>query len=348
MQIGKVIHKYRKARNLTQEEMAKLLGVTAPAVNKWERGVNQPDIALLAPIARLLGITLETLLCFQEVPTAEEISGIIKHMDQTLETASYEDAFQYAADIIHKYPNCHLLIWQLALLLDVRNLMGGKDARAEKYQQQIVQWYAQALESDDAEVRKHAADSLFHYYVRKERYAEAEQFLCYFPSESIERKQMQAEIYSKTDRRAEAYKAYEEILFSEYQKLSVVLHHLYLLSLEDRQIEDAKMWIDKASGFATLFDMGLYHSESCKLELAAMEKDTALTLSIVKNLLDYLQQICVFTDSPMYAHMHFKTVEKSFYAKQRQHLLAAFRDKEAFAYMDGTPMWDELINKNET
>ena len=28
--------------------------------------------------------------------------------------------------------------------------MGGKDARAEKYQQQIVQWYAQALESDDA------------------------------------------------------------------------------------------------------------------------------------------------------------------------------------------------------
>ena len=50
MQIGKVIHKYRKARNLTQEEMAKMLGVTAPAVNKWERGVNQPDIALLAPI----------------------------------------------------------------------------------------------------------------------------------------------------------------------------------------------------------------------------------------------------------------------------------------------------------
>lgn len=38
MQIGEVIRTYRKKQNLTQEEMAKRLGVTAPAVNKWENG----------------------------------------------------------------------------------------------------------------------------------------------------------------------------------------------------------------------------------------------------------------------------------------------------------------------
>lgn len=36
MQMGQVIRKYRKAQNLTQEEMASRLGVTTPAVNKWE------------------------------------------------------------------------------------------------------------------------------------------------------------------------------------------------------------------------------------------------------------------------------------------------------------------------
>ena len=41
MQIGTVIRKYRKERNMTQEEMASYLGVTAPAVNKWENGVSQ-------------------------------------------------------------------------------------------------------------------------------------------------------------------------------------------------------------------------------------------------------------------------------------------------------------------
>lgn len=38
MKIGEIIRKYRKEKNLTQEEMANRLGVTAPAVNKWENG----------------------------------------------------------------------------------------------------------------------------------------------------------------------------------------------------------------------------------------------------------------------------------------------------------------------
>lgn len=41
MQIGEVIRKYRKDKNMTQEELAVRLGVTTPAVNKWEKGVSQ-------------------------------------------------------------------------------------------------------------------------------------------------------------------------------------------------------------------------------------------------------------------------------------------------------------------
>lgn len=39
MNIAEVIRKYRKKAGLTQEEMANRLGVTTPAVNKWENGV---------------------------------------------------------------------------------------------------------------------------------------------------------------------------------------------------------------------------------------------------------------------------------------------------------------------
>lgn len=39
MNIGNVIKKYRKESGFTQEEMANRLGVTTPAVNKWENGV---------------------------------------------------------------------------------------------------------------------------------------------------------------------------------------------------------------------------------------------------------------------------------------------------------------------
>ena len=40
MPISDVIREKRKAIGLTQEQVAERLGVTAPAVNKWERGVS--------------------------------------------------------------------------------------------------------------------------------------------------------------------------------------------------------------------------------------------------------------------------------------------------------------------
>lgn len=84
MSLGKVIRKYRKNRNLTQEEMAGRLGVTASAVNKWENENSYPDITLLAPIARLLNISLDTLLSFREDLTTEEINEIVCEADSKL------------------------------------------------------------------------------------------------------------------------------------------------------------------------------------------------------------------------------------------------------------------------
>ena len=80
MNIGNVIKKYRKELGYTQEEMAKRLGVTTPAVNKWENGNSNPDIELLAPIARLLHISLDTLLSFRKNLTDFEIEELIHKM----------------------------------------------------------------------------------------------------------------------------------------------------------------------------------------------------------------------------------------------------------------------------
>ena len=44
----------RKELSLTQEQIAELLGVSTPAVNKWEKGSTYPDITLLPALARLL------------------------------------------------------------------------------------------------------------------------------------------------------------------------------------------------------------------------------------------------------------------------------------------------------
>lgn len=59
--IGKNIRKYRKNSGYTQEELASLLHVTAQAVSRWESGAGKPDVSILVPLARTLGISLDTL-----------------------------------------------------------------------------------------------------------------------------------------------------------------------------------------------------------------------------------------------------------------------------------------------
>ena len=74
MQMKDVIRRKRKELDLTQEQMAEYLGVSAPAVNKWESGATYPDLSLVPALARLLKTDLNTLMCFHEDPTREEIA----------------------------------------------------------------------------------------------------------------------------------------------------------------------------------------------------------------------------------------------------------------------------------
>ncbi len=60
--IGERIREQRKKKNITQEAMAKVLGVTAQAISKWENGQTSPDISLIMPICNLLGLGSDELL----------------------------------------------------------------------------------------------------------------------------------------------------------------------------------------------------------------------------------------------------------------------------------------------
>ena len=73
LQIGTTVAQARRAKNLTQEALADLLGVSAAAVSKWETNASYPDITLLSPLARALGLTVDALLGFRAAPTDDEL-----------------------------------------------------------------------------------------------------------------------------------------------------------------------------------------------------------------------------------------------------------------------------------
>lgn len=60
--IGEFIKNLRRARGLTQRDLADMLGVTYQAVSKWERGVSIPDIGILQEIGKKFSVDMETLI----------------------------------------------------------------------------------------------------------------------------------------------------------------------------------------------------------------------------------------------------------------------------------------------
>ena len=58
----------RKKRNLTQEALAELVGVTRQTIAKWESGESTPDLALAGNLSAALDVTLDELV---EAPREE-------------------------------------------------------------------------------------------------------------------------------------------------------------------------------------------------------------------------------------------------------------------------------------
>lgn len=72
MEYGKKIASLRKSRNMTQEELGKVLSVTYQAVSKWERGESLPDFEMMSRIAKFFGVPLSYFTDEEEPVTAPE------------------------------------------------------------------------------------------------------------------------------------------------------------------------------------------------------------------------------------------------------------------------------------
>jgi transcriptional regulator with XRE-family HTH domain len=74
--VGKNIKKARTEKNMTQLELADILGVSYQAVSNWERGNTMPDIAKLPLLSKTLDVEISTLL--GEEKSAKAITKVIE------------------------------------------------------------------------------------------------------------------------------------------------------------------------------------------------------------------------------------------------------------------------------
>ena len=71
VKIGQFIGICRREKNLTQRQLADLVGVSDKAVSKWETGRGLPEASSMAPVCEALGINVNELLRGERIPGEE-------------------------------------------------------------------------------------------------------------------------------------------------------------------------------------------------------------------------------------------------------------------------------------
>ena len=66
---GVRFQRFRKAKKLTQEDIANKFNISPQAVSKWENDISYPDITILSALSELLGVSLDELLGKPTEPT---------------------------------------------------------------------------------------------------------------------------------------------------------------------------------------------------------------------------------------------------------------------------------------
>ncbi len=81
MNISNTIKDLRKTHHLSQEQLAYRIGVSRQAITKWETGLGMPDIQNICYLAKLFGITVDSLLAKSLVTGIENEKKLLKDYD---------------------------------------------------------------------------------------------------------------------------------------------------------------------------------------------------------------------------------------------------------------------------
>lgn len=304
MKLNEQIRENRKKVGLTQEQVANFLGVSTPAVNKWEKGATYPDVTLLPVLARLLKIDLNTLFSFHEEMTETEV----KHFTAALMKELMEDldkGFEMAMEKTREYPNCMKLLHTTATTLDWALILSGlPQERKDEYEKKTIALYERVAAGNDQQLQERATFMLATRYMKCEDYERAQEMVERLPERNLlDRREIQADLYFKQDKFVEAAALLERKLQEQVQNIQTILVKLTDIAIREGNSENA-VYISNVSRQAVkLFCFAEQFAYLAPLEAALGQKNIPESISIIENMMTAMQVRWAYEDTVLYHHI---------------------------------------------
>lgn len=119
------IRAFRKARKMTQEQLAEALGMTVGTIHKWERNLSTPEIGLIMDMAELFGVSTDVLLGYEW--RSESFTCVLERIKALTQAKRYEEAASEAEKALKKFPNHFELVYSGAMAY--MNMSSGFDTK---------------------------------------------------------------------------------------------------------------------------------------------------------------------------------------------------------------------------
>lgn len=343
MKINQIIREKRKELSLTQEQVADYLGVSTPAVNKWERGNSYPDITLLPALARLLRTDLNTLLSFQNDLSDAEIISFVDEVDQTVREKGYDTAFQIAMSKIHDYPTCESLIYSVIMYLSGALILYNI-AETAQYEKTLEPFFERLSESQNIEIKENAVSMLITRNLNRKDFAKAEELINTLPSSTIDKEERLAILYTEQGRYPDALSIWESRILNSVTEIQTALMNMLDIAVKEKRIEDADYYADIYEQASRLFDTMPYVPYHAKLSLSVIKKDKETCLSALKATLTAMREKWQPERSPLYRHLNSSEINIL-----SEHLLSMMEEEmengSEFAFLNDSREYQELVEE---
>lgn len=306
MKINEIIRTKRIEKGITQQQAALYLGVTAPAVNKWEKGISYPDITLLPAVARLLGTDLNTLLSFKEELTTIEINNFLNEITAVATGQGIEKAFQLSMDKIQEYPSCDMLILNTALTLEgLISFMDTGNNDYSSYLEATEELYLRASTGKTPSVINQAKHMLFCKYRARGEYEKAEKILEELPDKDTfpDKEILKAGLYTVQEKYSPALQILERQILLNINNIHSYLLSLIDIALKNGNTDDARILASKAKQAADTFGLSTYTAHVADFYVALAQKDTVNCVSALKEMLPALKKKWIPSHSMLYKHI---------------------------------------------
>ena len=140
LNIGNIIKYLRKEKDITQEELADILGVSYQSVSRWETGVCYPDMELIPVIAEFFGVTSDTLLGVDENIERKNIEQYLLRFQKAISQGKIYDCISIAREGVAEYPNNFVLLNKLMYALFVS---GDDDGNIPEWKENMEKYDAE-------------------------------------------------------------------------------------------------------------------------------------------------------------------------------------------------------------